>query len=117
MNDASQLTQHATEHETQPATQSCELSCKHSHKLKLLFLPYMGLGGFIGAGAGSERGYTSGLVWTIVVGAVLLGALWARAMMITRDGRRYFGMDRPLWIAGVILAMLVGCGIVYFTAR
>ena|SRR5688572_8280024 len=118
MNDASQLTQHATEHETQPVTQSCELACKSKQQmLKLLFLPYMGLGAFIGVGATGERGYTGGLIWTIVIGAIVLGLVWARAISYTGNGRKYFGMDRPLWIGGVILAMLVGCGLVYFTMR
>ena len=84
--------------------------------LKLLLLPYLGLGGFFAAGAGG-RGYSSGLIWTIAICGAVLGAFWARAIAVTGNGKRYFGMDRTLWIAGVLAAMLVGYLCVYFTMR
>jgi hypothetical protein len=36
-----------------------------AHMLKLVFMPYLGLGGLIAVGFLGPRGFTSGLLWMI----------------------------------------------------
>jgi hypothetical protein len=84
-----------------------------AHMLKLVFLPYLGLGMSITTGVMGPRGFTTGLLWIVGIGALVLGSFWVTAIILSGGGKRFLGMDRGLWIFAVLMSLAAGAGVVY----
>ncbi len=79
---------------------------------KVLLLPYMGFGLILVGAINSKNGFRPFLDLLTILFALCVVGLVA-AIVRTKEGKRFLGMERGLWFAGSCLASITG-GVIGF---
>jgi hypothetical protein len=90
---------------------------KWAQIVKLLFVPYFGLGAFIAVGIMGPHGFGGGVGSVVGIAALILGSFWTAGIYLTFGGKRFLGMDTGFWMFGIPLAVLGGAISVYVGMR